>query len=103
MSQTQTFATGNGDERRALVVIFLRGGADGLNLVAPLEDDGYYRARPRIALSKSQALPLELRRSLFLVMGRAAHDYLAAQRAKAAPRQRRAIDRIWKRILDEGW
>src|SRR5439155_1893392 len=57
MSQTQTFATGNGDERRALVVIFLRGGADGLNLVAPLEDDGYYRARPRIALSKSQALP----------------------------------------------
>jgi uncharacterized protein (DUF1501 family) len=59
MNQPQTFSTGNGDQRRALVVIFLRGGADGLNLVAPLEDDGYHRARPRIALNKKQAIPLD--------------------------------------------
>src|SRR6266446_5264305 len=59
MSLTQNFITANGDERRALVVVFLRGGADGLNLVAPLEDDGYYHARPRIAINKSNALRLD--------------------------------------------
>src|SRR6266853_7028979 len=58
-ARAQGFASGNGDQRRTLVVVFLRGGADGLNLVAPLDDDGYYHARPRIALSKSQALPLD--------------------------------------------
>jgi hypothetical protein len=45
--------------KQALVVIFLRGGADGLNMVAPLEDDGYYRARPRIAITKAKALALD--------------------------------------------
>jgi uncharacterized protein (DUF1501 family) len=59
MPQAQTFLTGNGDHRRALVVIFLRGAADGLHLVAPLQDDGYYRARPRIALTKKDAVPLD--------------------------------------------
>lgn len=38
-----------------------------------------------------------------LVMGRAAADYLAQQRAGATPALRRAIDRLWRRILDEGW
>ena len=59
MKTTELFATGDGDARRTLVVIFLRGGADGLNMVAPLEDDGYYRARPRIAISKSKAVALD--------------------------------------------
>lgn len=59
MAEVQKFLTGNGDERRTLVVIFLRGGADGLNIVAPLGDDGYYRARPRIAISKKEAVPLD--------------------------------------------
>src|SRR5436190_18610742 len=59
MASLETYATGNGDQRHALVVIFLRGGADGLNLVAPLQDDGYYRARPRIAINKSHAVPLD--------------------------------------------
>lgn len=40
-------------------MVFLRGGADGLNLVAPLDDDGYYRARPRIAISKPACIPLD--------------------------------------------
>ncbi len=35
-----------------LVVLFLRGGADGLNIVPPHGDDGYYRLRPSLALSK---------------------------------------------------
>lgn len=40
------------EERDLLVVIFLRGGADGLNVVAPYGDDGYYRLRPSLALPK---------------------------------------------------
>ena len=36
-----------------------------------------------------------------LVMGKAARDYLAAQRAKADPKLQRAIDRLWERILAE--
>jgi uncharacterized protein (DUF1501 family) len=59
MPSPQTFITGNGDQRKVLVAVFLRGGADGLNLVAPLEDAGYYKARPRIALGKDTALKLD--------------------------------------------
>jgi uncharacterized protein (DUF1501 family) len=59
MDSLQAFATGNRDQRHTLVVIFLRGGADGLNLVAPLQDDGYYRARPRIAITRARAIPLD--------------------------------------------
>jgi len=59
MAKIQNFLTGNGDQRQALVVVFLRGGADGLNLVAPLEDDGYYLARPRIAFSRKDAVALD--------------------------------------------
>ena len=59
MPAIEHFIHGDGDRKQALVVIFLRGGADGLNMVAPLEDDGYYRARPRIAITKAKALALD--------------------------------------------
>ncbi|MDB6055537.1 MAG: hypothetical protein JWN25_3060 [Verrucomicrobiales bacterium] len=59
MANLESYVTGNGDNQRTLVVVFLRGGADGLNLVAPLIDDGYYKARPRIAISKSKAVALD--------------------------------------------
>src|SRR2546421_9626514 len=59
MAAAEKFITGNGDERKTLVVVFLRGGADGLNMVAPLHDDGYYNARPRIAIGKTQAVALD--------------------------------------------
>jgi uncharacterized protein (DUF1501 family) len=36
----------------ALVVLFLRGGADGLNVVAPHGDDHYFRLRPNLALAR---------------------------------------------------
>jgi hypothetical protein len=36
-----------------------------------------------------------------LIMGRAAKDYLGEQRANADPELKKAIDRIWQRILDE--
>jgi hypothetical protein len=35
-----------------------------------------------------------------LYMGRAAHDYLMEQRAKASPELQKAIDRIWQRIVE---
>jgi hypothetical protein len=38
-----------------------------------------------------------------LVMGRTAQEYLEEQRVKACPELKHAIDRIWQRIVDEGW
>lgn len=35
-----------------LVVIFLRGGVDALNLVVPYQDNAYYEARPTIAINR---------------------------------------------------
>src|SRR5580658_8657121 len=59
MAAIEHFIHGDVGRKQALVVVFLRGGADGLNMVAPLEDDGYYRARPRIAITKAKALALD--------------------------------------------
>jgi uncharacterized protein (DUF1501 family) len=39
-----------------LVVLSLRGGADGLSLVVPYGDPGYYAARPTIAVPQAQLL-----------------------------------------------
>ena len=36
--------------KHILVTVFLRGGADGLSLVAPYGDDQYYRSRPTLAI-----------------------------------------------------
>ncbi|MEP6672006.1 MAG: hypothetical protein ABJF10_22780, partial [Chthoniobacter sp.] len=49
----------NRDERRTLVVVFLRGAADGLTLVAPVADDNYHKFRPRLAVAKKDAVPLD--------------------------------------------
>ena len=49
----------NPDDQRTLVIIFLRGAADGLTLVAPVEDDNYHKFRPRLAVKKSDAVPLD--------------------------------------------
>jgi len=47
------------DANQTLVVIFLRGAADGLTLVAPVEDDNYHRFRPRLAVKKEDAVMLD--------------------------------------------
>lgn len=39
-----------------LVVLSLRGGADGMSLVVPHGDPGYYQARPTISVPKAQLL-----------------------------------------------
>ena len=40
MKQTKAYLHGNGDLQQSLVVIFLRGGANGLALVPAVGDDG---------------------------------------------------------------
>ena len=59
MATPQAIITGNRDERRTLIVIFQRGAADGLSLVPPIEDDHYQRARPRLAIKKTEAIRLD--------------------------------------------
>lgn len=49
--------TAGATARDVLVVIFLRGAADGLQIVAPIDDPDYRRARPEIALTPEVALP----------------------------------------------
>ncbi|MCS7036922.1 MAG: DUF1501 domain-containing protein [Saprospiraceae bacterium] len=43
---------------KALVVVQLSGGNDGLNTVVPVRNDVYYRERPRIAIKAADALRL---------------------------------------------
>lgn len=42
-----------------LVVVFLRGGVDGLSVVVPAGDPGYYANRPGIAVPAEASLPLD--------------------------------------------
>ena len=58
MSASVNLST-NRDDRHALVVVFLRGAADGLTLVAPIADDNYHNFRPRLAVKKADAVPLD--------------------------------------------
>ena len=59
MNQVWGNITGNGDNPRTLVVVFLRGGADGLTLVPPIGDSDYWRKRPVIAVNESTIVRLE--------------------------------------------
>jgi len=49
--QLSLAADDRGPEGDVLVTLFLRGGADGLNLVAPVAEKAYYRARPSLAIA----------------------------------------------------
>ncbi len=53
------YATSERDDARALVVIFLRGGADGLALIPPIDDDAYHTARPTIGIASRDAIRLD--------------------------------------------
>lgn len=63
------FVNGNPDHDRNIVVVFLRGGADGLQMVAPVGDDDYYRARPKISVAKKDGLRLNSMFSLHPSLG----------------------------------
>lgn len=47
------------EQHHTLVVVFLRGGADGLNMVVPCGDDAYYRARPLIGVPRKDTVRLD--------------------------------------------
>jgi uncharacterized protein (DUF1501 family) len=49
-------AAGLSPASAVLVVLSLRGGADGMSLVVPHGDDGYYQARPTIGIPPGQLL-----------------------------------------------
>ena len=44
---------------RTLVLVFLRGGADGLSLVPPVAEDAYHRARPTLAMKRGSGHRLD--------------------------------------------
>ena len=44
---------------KTLVCLFQRGAVDGLNMVVPYGDPGYYRERPRIAIPRSAVVDLD--------------------------------------------
>jgi uncharacterized protein (DUF1501 family) len=59
MTGPRAFLGGTRDDARVLVVIFLRGGADGLTLVPPVGDDDYHRARPQLRVREREAVRLD--------------------------------------------
>lgn len=58
------WSSGERDDRRTLVVVFLRGGADGLALVPAIGDDAYHVARPTIGIAVRDAIALDHRFAL---------------------------------------
>jgi len=52
------------DPERALVVVRLNGGNDGLNTVVPFEDDAYHRARSTLRVPASEVLRVDDRLGL---------------------------------------
>ena len=49
----------SGLRHRVLLLVELKGGNDGLNMVAPVADPLYHRLRPNLAIAKDAALPLK--------------------------------------------
>ncbi|HZN76460.1 MAG TPA: DUF1501 domain-containing protein [Micromonosporaceae bacterium] len=54
--------------KRTLVVVFLRGGMDGLSVVVPTRDSNLYRMRPNIAVPAAAVLPGDSRFGLHPVL-----------------------------------
>ena len=48
---SQTVASA-GQPAHTLICVFLRGGADTMNMIVPYADDGYYRARPTLGIKR---------------------------------------------------
>jgi hypothetical protein len=95
-------------------VAVMRGGSGTMGVRLTFDDDGKLdavkeevkiRRGPRPICQATKLLdPDPLVRRIaeedLLIMGPAAKDYLNEQRAKASPELQRAIDRIWRRILE---
>jgi uncharacterized protein (DUF1501 family) len=58
LAATPTFAAVPREESHTLIHVFLRGGADTLNLFVPHADDRYYRLRPGLAVPVKEAIKI---------------------------------------------
>jgi len=58
LAAAPTFAAVPRDESHTLIHVFLRGGADTLNLFIPHADDRYYRLRPGLAIPVKEAIKI---------------------------------------------
>jgi uncharacterized protein (DUF1501 family) len=63
-AQTALAPTSLPGHRRVLILVELRGGNDAWNTVVPYRDPAYYRARPGLALSARDVVPLDAHRAL---------------------------------------
>jgi len=66
-------------QQRSLVFVFLRGGADFLNMVIPLDDDFYALKRPGIGISPDEIVPLDSHWGLHPALGALAPLYAAEE------------------------
>ncbi len=81
---------------------------DDKGKLSKVEEDNAIKPGPRPICQATKLLDADpiVRRMAerdLLFMGRACKEYLDEQRAKATPELQKAIDRLWKRIVDEGW
>ncbi len=58
LAAAPTFAAVPREESHTLIHVFLRGGADTLNLFVPHADDRYYRLRPGLAIPAKDAIKI---------------------------------------------
>jgi uncharacterized protein (DUF1501 family) len=65
LSFRPAFAAEPGQATKTLVVLFLRGGIDGLNVVVPHGDPVYYQQRPTIAIAQQSDQLLDVGDPLF--------------------------------------
>jgi uncharacterized protein (DUF1501 family) len=64
LAATSSFAGVPREEGHTLIHVFLRGGADTLNLLVPFADDRYYRLRPGLAIPAKEAIQISDRYAL---------------------------------------
>lgn len=108
-------ARGQPGAERIIVSLQLTGGNDGLNMLVPYTDRGYYRSRPSLAVKAENVLALDAGLGLHPGMSALAGSFqegkLAIIQAVGYPRPSRSHFRsmeIWQtaqpdRIADTGW
>ena len=106
LSFRPAFAAETGDATKTLVVLFLRGGIDGLNVVVPHGDPVYYDQRPTIAIPQQSDQLIDLGDGMFglnaalnPLMGAWNDSKLAIAHAVASPEHNRShfeAMRIWE-------
>jgi hypothetical protein len=95
-------------------VVVMQGGNGEINSTLVFDGDGKLTSVAEIAKVREGVRPecqatklldpdpvvRKIAEQNLLIMGRAAHDYLMEQRAKAGPELQQAIDRLWQRIVE---